>query len=134
MYLGSHELVEFYNCDEDILKDSDLIKRIFIESAKLGNANIVNSLFHSFSPYGVTGVLVIAESHMSIHTWHEFNYCAVDIFSCCDKLNNKIVLEDLKDKLFSSRYESTLINRGNKYIIEQSANKKLTNKKKSVII
>ena len=134
MYLGSHELVEFYNCDEDILKDSDLIKRIFIESAKLGNANIVNSLFHSFSPYGVTGVLVIAESHMSIHTWHEFNYCAVDIFSCCDKLNNKIVLEDLKDKLFSSRYESTLINRGNKYIIEQSANKKLTNKQKSVII
>lgn len=134
MYLGSHELVEFYNCDEDILKDSDLIKKIFIESAKLGNANIVNSLFHSFSPYGVTGVLVIAESHMSIHTWHEFNYCAVDIFSCCDKLNNKIVLEDLKDKLFSSRYESTLINRGNKYIIEQSANKKLTNKQKSVII
>jgi len=134
MYLGSHELVEFYNCDEDILKDSDLIKRIFIESAKLGNANIVNSLFHSFSPYGVTGVLVIAESHMSIHTWHEFNYCAVDIFSCCDKLNNKIVLEDLKDKLFSSRYESKLINRGNKYIIEQSANKKLTNKQKSVII
>jgi S-adenosylmethionine decarboxylase len=118
MYLGSQELVEFYNCDEDILKDSDLIKKIFIESAKLGNANIVNSLFHSFSPYGVTGVLVIAESHMSIHTWHEFNYCAVDIFSCCDKLNNKIVLEDLKDKLFSSRYESTLVNRGNKYIIE----------------
>jgi S-adenosylmethionine decarboxylase len=134
MYLGSQELVEFYNCDEDILKDSDLIKKIFIESAKLGNANIVNSLFHSFSPYGVTGVLVIAESHMSIHTWHEFNYCAVDIFSCCDKLNNKIVLEDLKDKLFSSRYESTLVNRGNKYIIEQSANKKLTNKQKSVRI
>jgi S-adenosylmethionine decarboxylase len=77
---------------------------------------------------------VIAESHMSIHTWHEFNYCAVDIFSCCDKLNNKIVLEDLKDKLFSSRYESTLVNRGNKYIIEQSANKKLTNKQKSVRI
>lgn len=134
MYLGSHELVEFYNCDKDILKNSNLIKKIFIKSAKLGNANIVNSLFHSFSPYGVTGVLVIAESHMSIHTWHEFNYCAVDIFSCCDKLNNKIVLENLKCELISDKYISKLINRGDKNFIEQIANNSLTNKQKSVII
>ena len=113
MFLGTHELIEYHNCDTEILKDSNKIKEILMSSDSLGNATIVNSMFHSFSPFGVTGVLVISESHISIHTWHEYRYCAVDIFSCCDKLDNEIIKENLSTELRSSNFESRLINRGN---------------------
>ena len=111
-YLANHQIVEFNGCEEAKIDNSDFIREIFLKAAKLGNATIVNECFHEFSPYGITGVLVIAESHISIHTWPEHKYVAVDIFSCGDKVDYNKIIDYLKDKLKCKNFSSISINRG----------------------
>jgi S-adenosylmethionine decarboxylase len=65
-------------------------------AADISGATIIKSVFHKFSPHGISGVIVIAESHFSIHTWPEFGYCALDIFTCGDKIDNYKALNFLK--------------------------------------
>ena len=110
--LATHLLIELYDCNPKILNDSNQVKDIFINAAKKGKATIVNDLFHEFSPHGLTGVLVITESHLSIHTWPEFNYAAVDVFSCDDKLDGYKIKQILEEKLNSKKVEAKIINRG----------------------
>lgn len=111
-YLANHQIVEFNNCEEDEIDNSNFIRKIFLQAAKLGKVTIVNECFHEFSPYGVTGVLVIAESHMSIHTWPEHRYVAVDIFSCGNKVDYNKIVDYLKDKLKCKSCSSISVNRG----------------------
>ncbi|MCD6443029.1 MAG: adenosylmethionine decarboxylase, partial [Thermotogae bacterium] len=80
--LGRHLLAEFYDCDPNILRDLETIREYLKEAAEVANATIVNWTFHQFSPQGVSGVVVIAESHLAIHTWPEYRYAAVDLFTC----------------------------------------------------
>ena len=110
--LATHLLIELFDCDSKILNDSNLVKDIFIKAAKKGKATIVNDLFHEFSPHGLTGVLVITESHLSIHTWPEFNYAAVDVFSCDNKLDGDKIKQILEKKLKSKEVYTKIINRG----------------------
>ena len=110
--LATHLLIELFDCDPKILSDSNQVKDIFINAAKEGKATIVNDLFHEFSPHGLTGVLVITESHLSIHTWPEFNYAAVDVFSCDDKLDGDKIKQILEKKLNSKEVYTKIINRG----------------------
>ena len=80
--LGCHLLLELKDCNSELLNDLSYIRRVMIETAKDVGATIVGESFHQFSPQGVTGILAIAESHISIHTWPEYGYAAADIFSC----------------------------------------------------
>jgi len=84
--LGHHLLLELYGCDACVLNDAKRVKEILIEAAILANARIVEAAFHKFNPQGVSGVVIIAESHFSIHTWPEYEYAAVDIFTCGEEL------------------------------------------------
>jgi len=83
--LGRHILVEYYNCDPEILNDVFKIEESMVAAAKEAEATVINATFHHFSPYGVSGVVVIQESHLAIHTWPERGYAAVDVFSCGSK-------------------------------------------------
>ena len=85
--LGRHILVEFFGCNPDILNDVITIETSMVEAAREATATVINSTFHHFSPYGVSGVVVIQESHLAIHTWPEFQYAAVDVFTCGDSVN-----------------------------------------------
>ena len=80
--LGRHLLVELHGCHPDSLKKVDVVKDILVGAARACGATIVDVAFHEFNPFGVSGVVVIAESHLSIHTWPEYRYAAVDIFTC----------------------------------------------------
>lgn len=80
--LGRHLIVELADCDCSILNDSDLLKRYMEEAVRRSGATIVDSVFHRYNPQGVSGLVVIAESHVSIHTWPEYGYAAVDFFTC----------------------------------------------------
>ncbi len=82
--LGRHIIVEYYNCNEDILKDPDLISEYMQTAAVKSKATIVESVFHHFNPWGVSGAVIISESHLAIHTWPEFGFAAVDLFTCGD--------------------------------------------------
>ena len=103
--LGRHILIEYYQCDPQILNDPDLVREIIKKAAILTGASIVESVFHTFSPQGVSGVVVITESHLAIHTWPEHRYAAVDLFTCGDKADPWKAYPYIK-KRFGSR-EST---------------------------
>lgn len=80
--LGTHLLIEFYNCDREILNDEKVITKLFVEAARKAKATVVEQVFHKFNPHGVSGVVVISESHLAVHTWPEYGYAAVDVFTC----------------------------------------------------
>ena len=80
--LGRHLLLELRDCNRDKLNDLDLLRQTMLGAAEETGATVIGEIFHQFSPQGVTGVVAIAESHLCIHTWPEFGYAAVDIFTC----------------------------------------------------
>ena len=110
--LGRHILAEFYNCNPEILKDTESIEKYMIEAAKRAKATVVKSIFHTFNPYGVSGVVVIQESHLSIHTWPEYSYAAIDLFTCGKEVNPWIAFEYLKKKLKAEKCETMEVDRG----------------------
>src|SRR5215813_9702434 len=101
--LGHHTLLDFYGCDSRRLKRSRDIKALLCAAVREGGGRIVKAVFHNFSPYGVSGVVVITESHVTIHTWPEHSYAAVDIFSCGDKLDHAAIRSELKRFLGARR-------------------------------
>ncbi|WP_312258514.1 adenosylmethionine decarboxylase [Romboutsia ilealis] len=124
--LGRHILVEYYNCDEEVLKDPKLIENFMNDSALNAKATIVDSVFHHFNPWGVSGAVIIAESHLTIHTWPEYGYAAADFFTCGD-IDPWKSFELLETLLKSERSESTEIPRGLTTKIQKFAKKDLGN-------
>jgi S-adenosylmethionine decarboxylase proenzyme len=80
--LGWHHLVELYGCDVAALDDLGLIETALVAAARAAGATVLDARFHKFAPQGVSGVVLIAESHLSVHTWPEHGYAAVDLFTC----------------------------------------------------
>jgi S-adenosylmethionine decarboxylase len=110
--LGKQILVEFYDCDQSKINDVSYIENSVIQATKASNATIISHNFHKFSPYGVSGVVVIAESHVAIHTWPEYNYAAVDIFTCGDTIEPWTIQEKLKEYFDSKNVSSMEMKRG----------------------
>ena len=122
--LGRHVLAEMYECDADILNDHEKVEDILIDGAKEAKATIIESVFHKFNPYGVSGVVVIQESHFTIHTWPEYGYAALDCFTCGEEINPWVAFEHIAKKLKSKNYTTMEINRGTLNL----KNKELTHK------
>jgi len=110
--LGRQILVEYYDCKEAKINDVDYIESSLIKATEASKATIISHNFHKFSPYGVSGVVVIAESHVAIHTWPEYNYAAVDIFTCGDTIDPWIIQEQLKEFFESKNVSSMEMKRG----------------------
>ncbi len=88
--LGTHLLVELKECNPEIMKDLSKVKEALVSAAKEAKATIIDVSFHEFNPFGISGMVVIAESHLSIHTWPEYSYAAVDIFTCGDIIKPEV--------------------------------------------
>lgn len=114
--LGRHILIEFYDCVPSHLSQLDQVREIMMTAAKKGQATIVQDVFHQYSPHGVSGVVVIAESHLAIHTWPEHRYAAVDLFTCSDALNIAAIELFLKSAFGSNSSEKIEVSRGQKAI------------------
>ena len=82
--IGRHCILELYQCDHAKLNDEAFIRTTITSSAKIAGATLINLVTHSFKPHGVTGLALLAESHISIHTWPEIGYAAIDVFTCGD--------------------------------------------------
>ncbi|MGC9325413.1 MAG: adenosylmethionine decarboxylase [Desulfomonilia bacterium] len=117
--LGIHILAEYYDCRKDVLKDTGKIEAWLNTAAERSGATVVSSAFHTFNPYGVSGVVVIAESHLSIHTWPEYGYAAVDIFTCGDTVEPWKAFSYLKEKLGSSHFSTIEMKRGQLNVVGQ---------------
>lgn len=109
---GKHILAEYSECECTFLDSEPDIRSLMLEAATRSGATVVGDIFHHFSPQGVTGVVVVAESHLAIHTWPEFGYASVDIFTCGTRVDPWIGFEYIKEKLQSKRWVSKEIARG----------------------
>ena len=109
--LGRHISVEYYNCDPEVLKDPTFIEREMNQAAIEAKAVIVESKFHHFSPWGVSGAVIIAESHLTIHTWPEYGFASADFFTCGD-IDPWKSFEYLEKRLKAESSESVEIPRG----------------------
>lgn len=117
--LGRHILVEYFGCPGEILNDVIFIEKTMIDAAREAGMTVINSSFHHFSPFGVSGVVVVQESHLAIHDWPEFGYAAVDIFTCGE--GNPWVAYDYLKKAFKAKSGSAMeMLRGNKDVLERS--------------
>lgn len=110
--LGRQILVEYYDCDQSKINDVSYVETSLIQAAKASKATLISHNFHKFSPYGISGVVVIAESHIAIHTWPEYNYAAVDIFTCGDTIDPWVIQESLKENFASKNVSSMEMKRG----------------------
>ena len=110
--LGRHLLLELYECSSEILNNLETVKTALVEAVKRAEATIIDVVFHEFNPFGISGVVVIAESHLSIHTWPEYRYAAVDIFSCGDSLKPAAAATYLVEQFGASRASCVEVKRG----------------------
>ena len=94
---GKHYLVDFLGCDPDSLRFVDRTREVFLRAAREARATLVAEAFHQFAPEGVSGVLLIAESHLSVHTWPEDCFAAVDIFTCGEEMDARLAIDVLRD-------------------------------------
>src|SRR5437879_2873619 len=102
--LGRHLLLEMFDCDPDAINSLEAVKR--------AQATIVDVVFHEFNPFGISGVVVIAESHLAIHTWPEYRYAAVDIFSCGETLQPEVAANYLVEQFAAERTSIVEMQRG----------------------
>lgn len=109
--LGKQLIVELCECSADKIDSVESVQNAMLEAAKAAKATIVAHKFHQFSPQGASGAVIIAESHLAIHTWPEYGYCAIDIFTCGD-LDNYLAVEVLKEKFESKNCVITEVQRG----------------------
>jgi len=110
--LGTQLAVELFDCDENLLNDDRLLERLLVEAATNAGATVVDSVFHQFNPYGISGAVIIAESHVAIHTWPEYRYAALDIFTCGEEIEPNNIAEAVKDVLHADRIYVSRILRG----------------------
>ena len=96
--LGTHLLIELRECNPEILKSLEKVRDVMVSAAKKAEATIIDISFREFNPFGISGVVVIAESHFTIHTWPEYGYAAVDIFTCGDVIKPEVAASYLIEK------------------------------------
>lgn len=119
--LGRHILCEAYGCDPKALNSLEGIERIMVDAALKAGAEVREVAFHKFSPQGVSGVVVISESHLAIHTWPELGYAAIDVFTCGDTVDPWVACNYLTDAFKAQNVVASEVKRG----IIQSQKKEL---------
>ena len=110
--LGRHLLVEYFGCSEEILNHLGQIEWHMAKAAETAGATVIGKDFHPFAPHGVSGVVIIQESHLTIHTWPEMQYAAVDIFTCGDEVDPWKAYKYLYDALSAVDSSAMEIKRG----------------------
>ncbi|MCX7902932.1 MAG: adenosylmethionine decarboxylase [Caloramator sp.] len=110
--LGRHIIAEIYGCDAEILNDREKIEKIMVDAALMAGAEVREVAFHKFSPLGVSGVVVISESHLTIHTWPELGYAAVDVFTCGDHINPWDACNYMTEQFGATHITATEVKRG----------------------
>jgi S-adenosylmethionine decarboxylase len=110
-FLGKQWIIELYGCSSNKLNDQDFVRETMLQAARISKATIIKDVFHSFNPQGLSGVVVISESHFAIHTWPEHSCASIDIFSCGD-LDVESSLEFLKESFQPLKLEISTFHRG----------------------
>jgi len=110
--LGRHLLLELKMCNEEVLDDLGFLRNCLNEAATYSGATVVGESFYHFSPCGVSGVVNIAESHIAIHTWPEYGYAAVDVFTCGNDVDPEKAARWITEKVGAKNHSLIELRRG----------------------
>ena len=110
--LGKHLLLELIDCDAALLNDIEYLRKVVSDTARQIGATVIKDSFYQFTPQGISGVLIIAESHISIHTWPEYSFAAVDVFTCGDVIDPKNAVKPFVEKLKAASFSYVEMKRG----------------------
>ena len=110
--LGKHAIIDLSGCNPELIGNNAFIQETLYHAAQIANITIVGELERHFEPTGYTAILLLEESHLSIHTWPEYNYISVDLYSCNLDTDFEAVKNFLVTRLGAEKAIFTLIDRG----------------------
>lgn len=110
--ISHHFLLELKGVSPKLLDDLSFIQKGMVKAVKDGGGTFVSDSFHKFEPIGVSGIILVAESHVSIHTWPESEYAALDVFTCGEFSIGQNITRNLIDLFLPSKYTNQYIKRG----------------------
>ena len=112
LVLGKHIISELSLCDNEKLKDLKFIEKILVKAVEVANCTLLKKAFYKFGENGISGVVILSESHISIHTWPEYNYAAIDIYTCGNDAHPERAYEYIKEQLESQYVKVSIMDRG----------------------
>ncbi|MGL4820252.1 MAG: adenosylmethionine decarboxylase [Bacilli bacterium] len=104
--MGRHVISELWGCDFDKLNDMDFIEQTFVEAALKSGAEVREVAFHKFAPQGVSGVVIISESHLTIHSFPEHGYASIDVYTCSDRIDPNVAANYIAEALGATSREN----------------------------
>jgi S-adenosylmethionine decarboxylase proenzyme len=110
--VGFHTIYDLYNCEPSALDDLTLLEKMMLEASEKAGAKIIDIQSKHFEPYGVSSIVILAESHLSLHTWPEHNFAALDLFTCTPKIDAMIAKGVLTTYLTPQRVDIKSFRRG----------------------
>lgn len=111
-FLGTQILLELVGAPHDLLDDVDFVREAMTDAARRAGLTVVGELFHRFNPQGVSGVVVIAESHIAIHTWPERGYASIDLYTCGEVDGGKLAADFLTEAFQAAHCSRRVLRRG----------------------
>lgn len=114
--LGTHLLAELWGCDADLINSASFVEMTLVDAAVKSGAHVLHSSFHEFAPQGISGVVIISESHLTIHSWPEYGYAAIDVFTCGKKVDPWFAVTYIEEQFKSSYSKINNFSRGKKPI------------------
>ncbi len=109
---GRHYLVDLHGCDPRIITKVGPTRERLLQAAHECGATVVSDSFHQYQPHGVSGIILIAESHLSIHTWPEEAFAALDIFTCGDEMRPQVAIDSIRESFGAATVKSIVVTRG----------------------
>jgi S-adenosylmethionine decarboxylase len=110
--MGRHVIAELWNCNNETLNDMKQIEKIFVEAALKAGAEVREVAFHKFAPHGVSGVVIISESHLTIHSFPEHGYASIDVYTCGDRIDPNVAADYIAEALGAQVRENLEVPRG----------------------
>ncbi len=110
--MGRHVISELWECDINKLNDIDYIEKVFVDAALVAGAEVREVAFHKFAPQGVSGVVIISESHLTIHSFPEHGYASIDVYTCGDRIDPNVAAEYIAKELNAGVSEKMELPRG----------------------
>lgn len=110
--IGRHVISELWGCNVEKLNDINLIEQMFVDAALKARAEIREVAFHKFAPQGVSGVVIISESHLTIHSFPEHGYASIDVYTCGDRIDPNVAADYIANALEATTRENIEVPRG----------------------
>ncbi|KSU83687.1 adenosylmethionine decarboxylase [Fictibacillus enclensis] len=110
--MGRHVIAELWGCNSEKLNDMKFIEETFVDAALRAGAEVREVAFHKFAPHGVSGVVIISESHLTIHSFPEHGYASIDVYTCGDRIDPNVAADYISQALEANSRENLEVPRG----------------------